>query len=107
MGGAKTVALGAALAGGYAYAKLKPDPRFSRQLEYQLIEACVGQSSYPDLKLQVCTCALQKTQLNGPPPDYDNDQDYYEDRREFTEKFERNIRNYSEDTKKKLGSKRC
>jgi hypothetical protein len=61
------------------------------ELEYKLMDRCVGSSSYPRQKISICACAMEKTQENGFLPDYDNDDDYFEDKQDFLENLKKNI----------------
>ena len=52
---------------------------------------CVGSSSYLGQKISICACAMKKTQENGFFPDYDNDDDYFDDKQDFLEDLKKNI----------------
>ena len=41
------------------------DPRFSRELEYELMKDCVSNTRFMDKKVKLCGCALKKTQEDG------------------------------------------
>lgn len=67
------------------------DPRFSRQLEYELIDSCIGHPSRnPIEKAMICSCALTKTQENGWFPDYDSDEEFHDDEADFIKSFKEN-----------------
>lgn len=70
------------------------DPRFSRILEFELMYECIGDTRYRVKKTKICACALAKTQENGFWPDYDNDNDYNDDKKEFFKSFQDNINHY-------------
>lgn len=74
------------------------DPRFSRVLEFALMNSCVGESlsRNKEEKIKRCACALEKTQENGFWPDYDKDEEYHEDRKQFMEEFNENIHHFSD-----------
>ena len=68
--------------------------RFSRPLEYELMSGCVGQISYrvdKKEKVRICGKALELTQENGFFPDYDNDDDFNDDAKEFMTELSKNI----------------
>lgn len=71
------------------------DNRFSRALEYQIMDKCIDTTAYLDKKLSICACALATTQEDGFGPDYDNNEDYFEDKDNFMKKFRKNIKRCS------------
>ena len=75
------------------------DPRFSRTLEYALMDSCVSRFRSNQEKNEVikrCACALEKTQEDGFWPDYDRNSDYWENREQFAKDFAKNIKYFSD-----------
>ena len=70
---------------------IQAENRFSMPLEYELMDECVGNTSYSKKKIKVCSCALIETMENGWKSDYDNDDDYLENKAEFNKNFSKNI----------------
>ena len=72
-----------------------PENRFSVGLEYELMDWCFNSVPrsrvYREKTIVICVCALQTTKENGWWPDYDNDEDYYDDKSKFSENFQKNI----------------
>ena len=65
--------------------------RFSISLEYQLMDLCVDKPARKRMRrIRICACALEKTQENGWLPDYDNDKDFWDNRKKFLKKFRKN-----------------
>ena len=71
---------------------IQAENRFSMPLEYELMDECVGNSKYRSKQIKICSCALEKTQENGFGADYDNDEDYFEDKPAFNKNFSKNIK---------------
>lgn len=70
---------------------VQAENRFSMAVEYELMNECVGRNSVMK-KIKRCACALEKTMEDGWNPDYDNDEDYFEDQEVFDKKFLQNTK---------------
>jgi hypothetical protein len=74
------------------------DPRFSRVKEFELMSACTSEIAHPDAT-EVCACALYAAQESPWFRDYDNDDDFNENRQKFLKTFGEKIGHYSKNRK--------
>lgn len=79
---------------------IQAENRFSISLEYELMNNCVGNTRYSNKKIKICECALTETMENGWKLDYDNDEDYSDDAKEFNQNFSKNIKECSKKYKR-------
>ena len=78
---------------GAVYSGPLTDARIGIEYEYEIMDECVkGKENHRGKAIKVCACALEKTMENGFFPDYDNDEDYLDNKSEFLRKFEENLR---------------
>lgn len=89
------VALALGLLGVCGAVRADDGNRFSRYLEYMLMNQCVGERPHYDLdkKVKLCACALDDAQENGWGFDRESDSDFYKNKSEF-------LKAYLESTKK-------
>ena len=74
------------------------DPRFSRELEYDLMGYCIDETQHPEDKAKLCDCALKKTQEDGPGgflSEYDSDEVFEENKSKFAAQFTDNMKHYT------------
>ena len=66
--------------------------RLSMELEYELMDECVGDRKdvYKVFAINICACTLRLTIEDGWWPDYDKDEDYQEDQDGFMRSFRKN-----------------
>ena len=67
------------------------DNRFSIELEYELMNGCVGKFRHLKPKISICACAMKKTNEDGWWPDYDNNDDYHDNEKKWLKSFNKNL----------------